>query len=195
MKSFVKFLINIFIGKIFYHAKYFNQENEKKLDRCIICPNHSSFMDPTWIYAKTKNLCIMAKSELFEPKWFGKILSYLDVFPIHRGKHDARSLLHAIKIFENQKKRKLLVFVEGGTVKGNKERGDAKVGPAYIAYKTNTPIVPVYITKNPKKFKRVNIIYGKAQYITEEIAKDKQKLQEFSDNLLDSIYNLRDVIQ
>lgn len=191
MKAFVKAVINLFLCKIFYRVKYYNKEVEENIDKCVICANHSNPIEPTFIYAKTKNLCIMAKSELFSNKLLGNIFKYFDVFPIRRGEHDARSLIHAIKLFENVDNRKLLIFPEGTTIKKDRERGDAKVGPAYVAYKAKIPIVPVYITKNSKLFHRVDIIYGEPMYVTEEIGKDKIKLQEFSDKLLSNIYELK----
>ena len=190
MKAFIRWFFSVFFCKIFYRVNFINKENEEKLEKCIICPNHSNTLEPTWIYAKTKNLAIMAKAELFKHKIWGSILSYFGVFPIRRGQKDIKSMIHAIHIIKENEKQRMLIFPEGERIKKEQSRGIAKVGPAYIAYKCNVPIVPVYITKNAKLFSKVNIIYGKPVYVTEEIAKDKEKLNEFTENLLDTIYNL-----
>lgn len=190
MISLVKLFFKIFLCKIFYRVNFINKEKEEKFDRCIICPNHSNTVEPAWIYSKTKNICIMAKAELFNNKFIGALLKYFNVFPIRRGEHDVRSLIHAINLFKNVDKRKLLIFPEGERIKASEKRGVAKVGPAYIAYKADVPIIPVYITKNAKLFSKVNIIYGDPLYVTKEMALDKEKLKAFSEELLNKCYSL-----
>ncbi|MEG0873062.1 MAG: lysophospholipid acyltransferase family protein [Clostridia bacterium] len=192
MIKFVKGLINILLCKFLYRVEYINKEQEENCSRCIICANHSNIFEPTWIYAKTNNLYIMAKAELFKNKIIAKIFNYFGVFPIHRGKKDVRSLLHSINLFKNQEKVKLLIFPEGTRIGKTSKKGNAKVGPLYIAYKACVPIVPVYITKNVPLFAHVKIIYGEPITITKDIAADKEKLSEFSNNILEKIYSLKD---
>ena len=156
MRSIVRWFIKIFLCKIFYRVEFINKENEEKLDKCLICPNHSNTVEPAWIYSKTKDICIMAKAELFENKF----------------------IIHAINLFKDVDKRKLLIFPEGERMKKEQKRGVAKTGPVYIACKAHVPIVPVYITKNAKLFSRVKIIYGRPIYISEEVIHDKKLLKK-----------------
>lgn len=195
IKGLVKGFINIFLCKIFYRVHYYGLDNLKGVDKCLICPNHSNTVEPAWIYAKTNDIYIMAKAELFEKKIWNKIFSYFDVFPIRRGEHDVRSLIHAINLFKNVKKRKLLVFPEGERLSKEVDRIPAKIGPAYIAYKAKVLIIPVYITKNAKLFSRVDIVFGKPITVPEEAGKDKEKIQEFSDKMMDNIYKLKSKIK
>lgn len=187
-----KILVNIFLCKILYRVEYINKEEEEKLDKCLICPNHSNTPEPAWIFAKTNDIAIMAKAELFENRIKRFFLTRLNVFSIRRGEHDVKSLIHAIHLFKNVDKRKLLIFPEGERIRDGRERGTAKVGPVYIAYKANVPIVPVYITRRPKLFSKVKIIYGKPMHINKENMKDKKKIQELSDKLLDECYKLNE---
>jgi hypothetical protein len=60
-----------------------------------------------------------------------------------------------------------------------------------VSPKAKVPIVPVYITKNAKLFSKVKIIYGKPIYMDENILEYKDKISEFSENLLDIIYELK----
>lgn len=190
MKKFVKWVIKIFLCNIFYRVKYIDYDNIKDLKKCVICPNHSNTVEPTWLFAKDDSITIMAKAELFKKKFWAKIFTYFNVFPIHRGEHDIRSLIHAINLFKNVDERKLLVFPEGERLPKNVDRVPAKVGPVYIAIKADVPIVPVYITKNAKLFSRVKIIYGKPIYVKKELLKDKEALQNFTDTLMDNIYEM-----
>ncbi len=190
MKFIVKWFIKIFFCKIFYRVKYVNSEIVNKFDRCMICPNHSNTVEPSWIWAKTDHISIMAKAELFENKIMAKLLNYFDVFPIRRGEHDIKSLMHAINLFKGEGKKRFLVFPEGERLKIDEKRLPAKPGPVYIASKVQVPIIPVYITKNAKLFSKVYIIYGDPIYVPEDIRKDKEKLKEFSDKLMDIVYDL-----
>lgn len=194
MRAIIRFFINIIFCKIFYRVKFYGKENVRNLDKCLICPNHSNTVEPAWIYSNNKHLCIMAKAELFENKFLAKLYKHFGVFPIRRGEKDVKSILHAINLFKDVEKRKLLIFPEGERMKVEKERGEAKVGPAYIAAKAGVPIVPVYITKNAKMFSKVKIIYGKPINVDKNLIKDKEGLKKFSDELLDKIYNLKDTI-
>lgn len=191
LKKVMKFLINIFICNFLYRVKFINKENEEKLDKCIICPNHSNTLEPTWIYAKTDNISIMAKAELFKNRFIASIYEFFGVFAIHRGERDIKSILYSINLFKNIDKQKLLIFPEGERIREDRERGNPKAGPAFIAYKANVPIVPVYITKNAKLFSKVNVIYGEPIYITKDIVNDKERLKEFSVELIDKIYSLK----
>ena len=191
MYKFVKKIINIFICHFLYRVKFINKHYEEELDKCIICPNHSNTLEPLWLFANTGDINIMAKAELFENKIMAPIYKYFGVFPIRRGKKDVKSIIHAINLFKNTDKRKLLIFPEGERVAKNVERGDVKVGPIYIAIKANVPIVPVYITKNARFFSRVEVVYGKPIYYDSDIKSDKDKISEESDRLLNIIYNLK----
>lgn len=190
MKFIVKWFIKIFFCNVFYRVKYINQDIVKKYDKCLICPNHSNTLEPTWIYVKHDDVAIMAKAELFQNRLLNKFYRYFGVFPIRRGEHDVRSLVHAINLFKNVEKRRLLVFPEGERLKKEQKRVEAKVGPVYIASKVEAPIIPVYITKNAKLFSKVKIIYGNPIFVPKEIVKDKEQLRNFTNNLMDTIYNL-----
>ena len=191
IKQVVKGFIRIFFCKVFYHVKYINKENLDKYSKCLICPNHSNTLEPTWIYAISKNIAIMAKAELFENRFLAKCYKYFNVFPIRRGEHDVRSLMHAINLFKGHDNIKLLVFPEGERLKKDIDRIPAKVGPAYIAKKVDIPMVPVYITKNAKLFSKVEVIFGKPIFPP----KERAKLQEFSDKFMDEVYNLPNTIK
>lgn len=190
IKRIVRVIVNFIFTHFLYRVKYTNLNKLNKFEKCLICPNHSDRFDPCFIYAKTNDLCIMAKAELFENKILAALFKYFDVFPIRRGEHDTRSLLHAIKLFKNVEKRKLLIYIEGERMQKNEERGTAKAGPIFIAAEVGVPIVPVYVTKNPKLFSKVKVNFGDAIYIDKSRIKNKEYVKTQSQNLLDAIYDL-----
>lgn len=160
------------------------------MSKCIICPNHSNWVDPVFLFPVTNNINIMAKSELFKNKFMASLYKAFGIFPIRRGEKDARSLIHAINLFKTEEQTKLLIFPEGHRIKKD-IRIEAKIGPAFIAIKAGVPIVPVYMTKNAKIFSKVEIRYGEPIYLDKDKETDKAYLKDISNKLLDTIYNLK----
>ena len=185
-------LLKFLFSHLLFRVKYVNLENMNKIEKGVVCPNHSCIFDPFWVYFKVENMWIMAKAELFKNKILAKIYKAYNVFPIKRGQKDASSLLHSINVIEENDKAKLLIFPEGTRIKKDKERGRAKVGPVFIASKANVPIIPVHITKNPKLFSRVTVVFGEPIDVPNNIHEDKKEMQNYSDMLLDKIYELKD---
>ena len=190
MRKIVSVLVSIFLCHFIYRVRYRGLENVRKLDKCIICPNHSHILDPVWIYPKVSHMYIMAKSELFKNKFASFLLRYFGAFPIRRGQKDARSLIYAIKVLENNKKSNLLIFPEGGILKEDKRRKHITDGATFISAKTEIPIIPVYITENPKRFSKIYITFGSPIKMDKELLNDKQKMRIKSNELLKSIYSL-----
>lgn len=188
-------LIKFLFSHLLFRVKYVNLDNVKKIDKGVVCPNHSCIFDPFWVYFKVDNMWIMAKAELFKNKILAKIYKAYNVFPIKRGQKDASSLLHSINVIENNEHAKLLIFPEGTRIKKDKLRGRAKVGPVFIASKANVPILPVYITKNPRLFSKVTVIFGEPVELPENVHENKEEMQKYSDLLLDKIYELKEQIK
>lgn len=187
MKTFIKFVF----CRLLFHVHYYNIENLQKYDKFLICPNHSSVFDPFFIYPVSKNLSIMAKSEIFKNKLVAKILKHYNVFPVNRTKVDIKTLLHSLSIFKNNAPCELLIFTEGGIIKEEKDIGK-KVhnGAVFIASKLEIPIIPVFITRRPKFFSKIKVIFGKPYFLDKDLLKNKKVLQDESHNLIKNIYNL-----
>ena len=111
--------------------------------------------------------------------------------PVHVGKLHKESFENAINLLKEEKS--IGIFPEGTRIKKDKERGRAKVGPVFIASKANVPIIPVHITKNPKLFSRVTVVFGEPIDVPNNIHEDKKEMQNYSDMLLDKIYELKDL--
>ena len=187
MKKILRFLFGYFL----YHVKYKNINVFKNINKCLICPNHSNIFDPTFIYPVVDDLYIMAKSEIFKNKFIAKFLNHYNVFPVNRNKTDVKSMMTSLEIFENVEKRKLLIFPEGKVIKDKKEIGKVyKKGAVYIAATTNVPIIPVYITRRPKFFSKIEVIFGEPIYIDKNSIKSKRDIIEKSKELIEKIYSL-----
>lgn len=185
-------ILDILFCHIIYRVKYTNLEVIDKYPKCLLCPSHSNIFDPTFIYPKVDDMCIMAKAELFKNKVIAKIFNHYGVFPVDRNKKDVKSVLHAMKVFENTEKRKLLIFPEGGIPKKEEAIGNrVKKGPCFIAASVEVPIIPIYISRYPKLFSKVEIIFGDPIFVDKEVLKNKEYLKQRSKELVDTIFTLK----
>ena len=97
-----------------------------------------------------------------------------------------------LDVFNTKEHRQLLIFPEGGILKTDDEIGKRiRKGAIFVAAKMKLPIIPVYITRRPKLFSKVNVIFGKPFYVEQEILSDKEKLKNKSKELIDIIYKLK----
>lgn len=179
-----------FVCKILFSVTYENEKVLEKLDKCLICPNHSRIYDPIFLYPQVHNLYSMAKSELFQHKLLASFLTYHNVFSVDRNHADTRGLRKGIKLLKSNEKIKLLIFPEGKVLKSKSERGSIKDGAVYIATSTEVPIVPVYITARPRYFSKVVVKFGNPIYYQKAELKDKDKIRKHSEDLLNKIYGL-----
>lgn len=175
---------------ILFRVKYENEEVLEKIDKCLICPNHSRVFDPMFLLPKVDNMYSMAKSELFKHKFVAGFLEYNNAFPIDRNKVDAASLKKAIKLVKTKEKIKLLIFPEGKVIKNKAERGEVRKGPLYIARLVGIPIIPIYITARPRYFSKVTVKFGEPLYFEKGNTKDKDSIIEQSKELMKKIYEM-----
>lgn len=160
--------IGIFLFKFTYPWEINNSDKLPKEGRYIICPNHISNMDPIFlIISQRRQIYFMAKSELFKNKILAKFLNAMGTFPVQRKKGDTKAINKSYEVLENN--NALGIFIEGTRSK-NGEFLKPKSGAVMIAYKTNSPIIPVCIT--PKKgnrvrpFRKTIITYGDPIFVS-----------------------------
>lgn len=160
---------------------------------CIICPNHTSLADPPMAcYAVTKKhpLRIMAKKSLMEIPILGKIFEAIGTFGVDRGNNDMSAIKNALRVLKDG--CKLLMFPEGTRV-AEGEDSSAKTGAAMLALKTGVPLVPVYMSRKKKLFRRSTVVIGEPYVVKPagRVAK-KEEYAVVADDLLKRIYALEE---
>ncbi len=138
----------------------------------VVSGNHTSNLDAV-ILALALPSCdkpsFMAKKELFKFRPFAWLITALGAFPVDRSSADLRAIKQALDVLRSG--RKLLLFPEGTRV-AEDEAVAAKHGAAMLASKTNSPIIPVNISRGRKPFvNRITVVFGKPF----EFSKDKGK--------------------
>lgn len=109
----------------------------------ILAPVHRSNMDIPIASAVTRRrMRFMGKDSLWRHKLFGSMFSALGAFPVTRGSADLEALRRCISVINAGEP--LVLFPEG-----TRQTGDTMQplfdGAAYVALKTQVPIIPVGI--------------------------------------------------
>jgi 1-acyl-sn-glycerol-3-phosphate acyltransferase len=126
----------------------------------LVVSNHVSNLDPPLlsIAVAPRELCFLAKKELFRNKLFGALLLSYNSIPVNRG-HIDRSLLDHLSGLLNQ--GQMLMMLPEGTRSKTGELGAAKPGVGMLALRARVPVLPAYIagTQTPwRAFWRVGAI-------------------------------------
>ena len=103
----------------------------------------------------------MAKVQIMRLPFIGWILGKAGVFGVDRDTTDVKAVRTAMKFLKEGDK--LLIFPEGTRVRKD-EDVDAKVGAALFATRTGTPLLPVYIQRKKRRFRRNTVVIGKPYY-------------------------------
>lgn len=169
---------------------------------CVWAPNHRSYIDTPLQACIPRRLRFMGKESMWKNRFFGWLFTTIGCFPVSRGRADRAALMTALSVLESGNDP-VVAFPEG-------ERKDGPRifplfdGAAYLAAKTQVPIVPVGIggtaAAMPRgaKFmypKRIHIIIGepmqppslneKGRLSRNEVSKTTEKLREEIQTLFD----------
>ena len=186
------------IGLWFWHPilKVSGIENYREDEHYVICANHVGAADPFWIVFALKAWTlkklprIMAKIEVMRIPVIGKILEMVGVFGIDRGETDVTSLKTALKTLKD--KKSLLIFPQGTRCpKG--ERLSGKTGVAMLATRTQTKVLPIYISEKRHPFSVMHCIIGEPYSLEYEGKRaTSSELRTLTDDMMNRIYALGD---
>jgi len=193
VKKFALVVSKIIIG-LLYKLKISGTDKIKENEAYLLCANHTSLLDMFFIQVKFKRWVYwMAKTELFKNPIIARLLTELGAFPVSRGKPDIAALKTAIKALREGKI--CGVFPEG--TRKNRNNGkilSPKSGAAFLAYKADVKILPVYISPDHRPFGKVHVVVGEPFKIIKGISEDNNNinLKESSQYIMDRIYALKE---
>jgi 1-acyl-sn-glycerol-3-phosphate acyltransferase len=114
----------------------------------VLAPVHRSNLDFLLVSVVTgRRLRYMGKDSLWKNATFGKLISALGAFPVHRGTADREALRRCMEIIDAGEP--LVMFPEG-TRQHGPEVQELFDGPVYVAARTGVPVVPVGIGGSEK---------------------------------------------
>ncbi len=174
-----------------FRIKVVGTENIPKEGGMILAVNHRSNLDPVLAgYSCPRPLTFMAKSELFKNPLFGKLITALGAFPVHRGSGDIGAIRSAFSILKSGKA--MLIFPEGHRVKEG-TRLKAQPGVAMIAQRSKAPVIPVFIEGKYRWMSKIIIHYGKPVDLNEYYDRriSSEECQQMADKILNEMYSLK----
>lgn len=188
-----RFIFRIVFG-IMFRPKIIGSENLPASGGFILSANHVSNWDPPILATFIeREVCYMAKEELFKNPVFAAAIKALHVFPVRRGAADKNAIKNAVKVLKGGEC--LGLFPEGTRSKTGKI-GNAESGVSLIAAMTKAPIIPAAIVNTDKifsaevKFPRLAVVYGKPIYFSGN-SKDKDALATFAQEIMVEVAKLK----
>ena len=184
-------LVRFFL--FFWHPvlRVYGRENIPQEGRLMICANHRGAADPIWLVLAMRLghvPRIMAKKEVMEVPVLGWILKKFGVFGVDRENVDVNAVKTGLRCLNQD--QQLLVFPEGTRLKPG-QRVEPKRGAVMMAARTNTPILPVYLSIERHPFSPMTCVFGKPYFVPVEGKRaTDEELQQYSRELMDKIYQL-----
>ena len=160
--SFARQLLSFFI-KILYRPEVKGRENFPRQGPVIVVGNHANLMDPILmgISLGQRQICFMAKEQLFQIPVLGWIIRKLGVFPVKRGVGDREAIRSALRILGEG--RVLGMFPEGTRYRDGKIH-PLRSGAATLAVKSGALVLPMVIQNSHKikflRFPKIRILVG-----------------------------------
>lgn len=118
-------------------------ENVPATGAVIIASNHRSNFDPPLLGGVVRReVFFFAKAELFRAPVFGRFISYLNAFPVHRGGFDRAALKQSLEIL---RRGGALVYFPEGTRAPADGFLRPKIGMGWLVDLSRVPVLPVYL--------------------------------------------------
>ncbi len=162
----------------------------------IVASNHRGRFDGIWIwyyFAKMNrrrlvDMRIVTGESFFKIPILGWYLRKMRCFPVERGR-GVEILDPMVEVLSQDKI--VTIFPEGKMQKKPHHRSDAKRGVGYLVWKSKAPVLPIYINYI-KRYKYLPIwdMTFKVGKLTTYDIKSENELQQYSDKILDSVYQL-----
>ena len=188
------------IARTMFRLESRGRENVPATGPVLLVANHSSLLDPPLIGSATeRQLCFLAKAELFDLPLFGAVIRRLNARPVRREGGDPSALRTAMRVLEDG--GALLIFPEG-------TRGDegiirsAKTGAGMLAVLSGASVVPVFIEGSGRAWPRgrklprpakVTVTFGTALRFEAERGADRKRQYEIaSREMMEAITRLKD---
>lgn len=142
-----------------YRWQVIGREHIPKEGPVILCANHISLWDPPLLGSGIeRQVCFMAKEELFRIPVLSWFITQFGAFPVKRGAGDRAAIRSTLHILEQGKI--LGIFPEGSRSKTG-QIGQGQGGAAMFALKSQAEVVPVAIIGPYRLFRPITIVYGK----------------------------------
>lgn len=185
-----RLLANLLVKKIDIQG----EENIPKDGPFIIATNHLSFFDSPLVFIAIPRTMYVLAGEKYQHHIFAPILRIAGAIFVQRGEVDRNAMRQALNVLEDG--RCLAIAIEGTRSRTGKLIA-AKTGVAYVATRTNAPIIPTVVwgteTIMPawKRLRRseAHIHFGKMIRLPEGHARSKE-LDAYTDDIVTTMASM-----
>ncbi|MFN2609231.1 MAG: (d)CMP kinase [Acidimicrobiales bacterium] len=140
------------ICKAYWRVTYEGTELVPREGPFVLAPVHRSFIDFALVAMVTpRRVRFMGKESLWKVAWFGRFLSALGAFPVNRAAADREALRRCMAVVAAGEP--LVLFPEG-TRQSGPTVSDLYEGAAYVAIRSQVPIVPVGVGGSERALKK-----------------------------------------
>lgn len=177
--AFSRFVADVLLSLLF-SIRIAGRENLPKTGSLILCPNHTSTLDPVLLGAKLhKVVRFMAKEELMKTRFTKWLFKKYYVISAKRDGTDAMAIKTALRVLKDG--GVLGIFPEGTTKKDGRELLEGKPGALLLSLQTKTPIVPIAICGHYRFRGKIRVQIGAPLRLYEQYGEKKYKSEELSD--------------
>ncbi len=161
---FCRFICQL-VGILLLRSRVFKLHRVPLQGGVLLVSNHQSYMDPLLAtMAVHREGYYMARDSLFTNRWFGRLITYVNAFPVKRGTADLMAIKETMRRLREGKM--VLAFPEGTRTL------DGRVGPmlagiATVGKKCGVPIVPTLIDGVFQAWPRRQLLPGVGNVIVE----------------------------
>ena len=190
-------MTSLIFFRIAYGMKIQGMENLPRTGRVVVASNHRSNFDPPILGGTlTREVYFFAKAELFEIPVLGRLIRYLNAFPVRRGEFDRGSLEKCLDVLKNDG---CLLFFPEGTRAPHDGFLEAKLGVGWVVCVSDAPVVPVYVhgskERKPQLFHRpgITLVVGKpipAEELKSTGLRGRELYQAVANRILEAIREL-----
>ena len=162
-------IVRVLFG-IVYWFKVYGKENIPK-GAAMVCANHSNVIDPIVIafaFGLDHFLHFIAKVELFKIPILSVVVTKLGAISVDRRIQDVTTVKTTLNYLK--KGEKVAIFPEGRRVTED-ESAEAKSGAIKLAERAEVPIVPIYIPRKKRLFRKVPLVIGEPYIVEKQQAK------------------------
>jgi 1-acyl-sn-glycerol-3-phosphate acyltransferase len=139
----VTWVLLLALNKAYWRLRIKGKGNIPQTGAFVLAPVHRSFIDFSLTSSITRRrMRYMGKDSLWKVGLFGKFISALGAYPVHRGGADREALKRTVEVLQGGEP--VVIFPEGTRQFGPKVENLFE-GAAYVATKVGVPIVPVGI--------------------------------------------------
>jgi 1-acyl-sn-glycerol-3-phosphate acyltransferase len=181
----------------YFRGRIYGAENVPKQGRLLVASNHASDFDPVLLSCAVRRpVAYMAKEELFQVPVLKQAITAYGAYPVKRGTGDRAAMKAAMASIESGWATG--VFLDGTRTEDGRI-ADPKLGAAWIAAKTNSPLIPVSlwgtheILKAGKFPRPVPLTIRIGEVIDAPKTSDRAELEAITQQCANAIHALHDL--